>query len=198
MLDELLLCLVSGLEREIWFFKQNMSSHFLPWQYLGLIEEFLPRDCYKWRLIFLRLDYWNFPDVLEIYSFFFVNMASILSTLGRWEFKWHSRNLFSIKYHPKRIQGLEWVSDLLLSLQWTMCMYLTRLKENWWLLYQQHLLITISVACLQTSRARNSFEGITGSGSVSPRICWSAFQWSFEPLPDLLALKALIRPQQPG
>ena len=49
--------------------------------------------------------------------------------------------------------------------------YLTHLKENWWLLYQQHLLITISVACLQTSRARNSFEGITGSGSVSPRIC---------------------------
>ena len=43
-LDELLLCLVSGLEREIWFFKQNMSSHFLPWQYLGLIEEFLPCD----------------------------------------------------------------------------------------------------------------------------------------------------------
>ena len=42
-------------------------SHFWPWQYLGLIEEFLPRDCYKWRLIFLRLDYWNFPDVLEIW-----------------------------------------------------------------------------------------------------------------------------------
>ena len=53
--------------------------------------------------------------------FFVVNMASILSTLGRWEFKWHSRNLPPIKYHPKRIQGLEWVSDLLLSLQWTMC-----------------------------------------------------------------------------
>ena len=113
-----------------------MSSHFWPWQYLGLIEEFLPRDGPRLQEL---LDIFSGPigNSLKHYtSFTFSRRSRLLSDFICKSWKccwWHSRNLSLYQMWSVVIFQGEYSSIVfkvkLLSGRWTFKIWLISLKN---------------------------------------------------------------------
>ena len=160
-----------------------MSSHFWPWQYLGLIEEFLPRAGPRLQEL---LDIFCGPigNSLKHYiSFTFSRRSRPLSDFICKSWKcccWHSRNLsfqqiVTRRHDVRRIfkqRMVEWLIG-----RWSLTfkirfislknLYLTGpCQENHCLLYQQRLLVTISMGLCSSSNILSTCSHI-----VFPCIC---------------------------